>query len=54
MKVKKGLVGAPEIGRAWLNSAPLSLRQLRGRPGAVAFPFATCLDPGAIPSEAVG
>ena len=31
MKVEKGKVRAPEIGRTWLNSSPLSFRQLRGR-----------------------
>jgi hypothetical protein len=31
MRVEKGKVRAPEIGRVWLNSTPLSFRQLRGR-----------------------
>ena len=30
MRVEKGKVRAPEIGRVWLNSTPLSFRQLRG------------------------
>ena len=31
MRVEKGKVRAPEIGRVWLNSTPLSFRQVRGR-----------------------
>jgi hypothetical protein len=60
MRVQKGKVRAPEIGRVWLNPAPLSFRQLHGRvvpvdfwypPGlsAFAFTFTTCVDPQASP-----
>ena len=31
MIIEKGRVSAPEIGRVWLNSPPLNLRQLRGK-----------------------
>ena len=31
MKVNKGPVRAPEIGRVWQNSLPRSFRQFRGR-----------------------
>jgi len=44
MKVDKGTVRAPEIGRIWLNSPPLSLRQLRGRVVLVDFWDYTCLN----------
>jgi thiol-disulfide isomerase/thioredoxin len=44
MKVEKGQVRAPEIGRAWLNSPPLSLRQLRGRVALLDFWDYTCVN----------
>ena len=44
MKVEKGQVRAPEIGRTWLNSPPLSLRQLRGRVVLVDFWDYTCVN----------
>lgn len=44
MRVEKGKVRAPEIGRVWLNSAPLSLRQLRGRVVLIDFWDYTCVN----------
>ena len=44
MKVEKGKVRAPEIGRLWLNSAALSFRQLRGRVVLVDFWDYTCVN----------
>jgi len=44
MRVEKGKVRAPEIGRVWLNSAPLSFRQLRGRVVLVDFWDYTCIN----------
>jgi thiol-disulfide isomerase/thioredoxin len=44
MKVEKGQVRAPEIGRVWLNSPPLSLRQLRGRVVLIDFWDYTCVN----------
>jgi thiol-disulfide isomerase/thioredoxin len=44
MKVEKGQVRAPEIGRVWLNSPPLSFRQLRGRAVLVDFWDYTCVN----------
>jgi len=44
MKVDKGTVRAPEIGRIWFNSPPLSLRQLRGRVILIDFWDYTCLN----------
>jgi len=44
MRVEKGQVRAPEIGRVWLNSAPLSFRQLRGRAVLVDFWDYTCVN----------
>lgn len=44
MKVEKGKVRAPEIGRVWLNSPPLSFRQLRGRAVLVDFWDYTCVN----------
>jgi len=44
MKVEKGKVRAPEIGRVWLNSSPLSFRQLRGRAVLVDFWDYTCVN----------
>jgi hypothetical protein len=41
VRVEKGNARAPEIGRIWLNSSPLSFRQLRGRVAA----FTGCVDP---------
>ena len=43
MKVE-GRVRAPEIGRLWLNSPPLSLRQLRGKVVLVDFWDYTCVN----------
>jgi thiol-disulfide isomerase/thioredoxin len=44
MRVDKGQVRAPEIGRVWLNSPPLSFRQLRGRVVLVDFWDYTCVN----------
>jgi len=44
MRVEKGKVRAPEIGRVWLNSPPLSLRQLRGRAVLLDFWDYTCVN----------
>jgi thiol-disulfide isomerase/thioredoxin len=44
MRVEKGTVRAPEIGRVWLNSTPLSFRQLRGRVVLVDFWDYTCVN----------
>ena len=44
MRVEKGQVRAPEIGRLWLNSPPLSFRQLRGRAVLVDFWDYTCVN----------
>jgi thiol-disulfide isomerase/thioredoxin len=44
MKVEKGKVRAPEIGRVWLNSPPLSFRQLHGRAVLVDFWDYTCVN----------
>jgi thiol-disulfide isomerase/thioredoxin len=44
MRVEKGKVRAPEIGRVWLNSPSLSLRQLRGRAVLVDFWDYTCVN----------
>jgi len=44
MKVEKGKVRAPEIGRVWLNSPPLAFRQLRGRVVLVDFWDYTCVN----------
>jgi len=44
MRVEKGRVRAPEIGRVWLNSPPLSFRQLRGRAVLVDFWDYTCVN----------
>ncbi len=44
MRVDKGKIRAPEIGRVWLNSAPLSFRQLRGRAVLVDFWDYTCVN----------
>lgn len=44
MRVEKGKVRAPEIGRVWLNSTPLSFRQLRGRVMLVDFWDYTCVN----------
>ena len=39
MRVEKGKVRSPEIGRVWLNSAPLI------SVGVAAFTFTSCVDP---------
>jgi thiol-disulfide isomerase/thioredoxin len=44
MKVEKGKVRAPEIGRLWFNSSPLSFRQLRGRVVLVDFWDYSCVN----------
>jgi thiol-disulfide isomerase/thioredoxin len=44
MKLEPGKVRAPEIGRVWLNSTPLSFRQLRGRIVLVDFWDYTCVN----------
>ncbi|HTS38181.1 MAG TPA: redoxin domain-containing protein [Candidatus Solibacter sp.] len=44
MRVERGKVRAPEIGRVWLNSPPLSFRQLRGRAVLVDFWDYTCVN----------
>ncbi|MBS1852601.1 MAG: redoxin domain-containing protein [Acidobacteria bacterium] len=44
MRVEKGQVRAPEIGRIWLNSSPLSLHQLRGRAVLIDFWDYTCVN----------
>jgi thiol-disulfide isomerase/thioredoxin len=44
MKVDKGTVRAPEIGRIWFNSQPLTMRQLRGRAVLVDFWDYTCIN----------
>jgi thiol-disulfide isomerase/thioredoxin len=44
MRLEKGKVRAPEIGRVWLNSTPLSLRQLRGRVVLIDFWDYTCVN----------
>ena len=44
MRVEKGKVRAPEIGRVWLNSPPLSFRQQRGRVVLVDFWDYTCVN----------
>src|ERR1700693_303783 len=44
MRVEKGAVRAPEIGRIWLNSPPLNFRQLRGRAVLVDFWDYTCVN----------
>lgn len=44
MRVEAAKVRAPEIGRVWLNSPPLSFRQLRGRVLLVDFWDYTCVN----------
>jgi len=44
MRVEKGKVRAPEIGRLWYNSTPLSFHQLRGRVVLVDFWDYTCVN----------
>jgi len=44
MNFEKGRVRAPEIGRVWLNSPPLSLRQLRGKVVLIDFWDYTCVN----------
>lgn len=44
MRLDPKTVHAPEIGPVWLNSAPLSLRQLRGRVVLVDFWDFTCVN----------
>lgn len=44
MKVPRGQVRAPEIGRVWLNSPSLSLRQLRGQAVLIDFWDYTCVN----------
>ncbi len=44
MRVEPGTVRAPEIGRVWLNSPPLSFHELRGRLVLVDFWDYTCVN----------
>ena len=44
MKIEPRTVRAPEIGRLWLNSPPLSFRELRGRVVLVDFWDYTCVN----------
>lgn len=44
MQIEKGQIRAPEIGRVWLNSTPLNLRQLRGRAILIDFWDYTCVN----------
>ena len=44
MRVEKGKVRAPEIGRIWFNSTPLSFHQLRGGAVLVDFWDYTCVN----------
>ena len=44
MKIDKGRVRVPEIGRVWLNSPPLNMRQLRGRVVLIDFWDYTCVN----------
>lgn len=44
MKIEPGRVRAPEIGRIWLNSMPLNLRQLRGKAVLIDFWDYTCIN----------
>ena len=44
MRIDKGRVRTPEIGRVWLNSPPLNMRQLRGRVVLVDFWDYTCVN----------
>lgn len=44
MRVDRGKVRPPEIGRYWINSHPLSLRQLRGKVVLIDFWDYTCLN----------
>src|SRR6266567_884656 len=44
MKIEKNTVRAPEIGRIWFNSTPLSMRQLRGRVVLIDFWDYTCVN----------
>src|SRR4051794_28836645 len=44
MRIDKGRVRVPEIGRVWLNSPPLNMRQLRGRAVLVDFWDYTCVN----------
>lgn len=44
MNIEPNTVRAPEVGRVWLNSPPLSFRQLRGRVVLVDFWDYTCVN----------
>jgi thiol-disulfide isomerase/thioredoxin len=44
MRIDREKVRAPEIGRLWLNSPPLSLRQLRGKAVLIDFWDYTCVN----------
>jgi thiol-disulfide isomerase/thioredoxin len=44
MKIDKGTVRAPEIGRIWFNSPPLTMRGLRGRSVLIDFWDYTCVN----------
>ncbi|HEV8523584.1 MAG TPA: redoxin domain-containing protein [Terriglobales bacterium] len=44
MRIEPGRVRAPELARAWLNSPPLSMRQLRGKVVLIDFWDYTCVN----------
>ena len=44
MRMEPGRVRAPELARAWLNSPPLSMRQLRGKVVLIDFWDYTCVN----------
>ena len=44
MRVEPGMLGAPEIGRVWLNSPSLSFPQLHGRVALIDFSDSSSLN----------
>jgi thiol-disulfide isomerase/thioredoxin len=44
VRIERGTVRAPEIGRIWFNSPPLTMRQLRGRVVLIDFWDYTCVN----------
>lgn len=44
MRIERGTVRAPEIGRIWINSTPLNMRMLRGRVVLMDFWDYSCLN----------
>ncbi len=44
MEIEKNKIHAPEIGQIWLNSPPLTMRELRGRAVLVDFWDYTCVN----------